>query len=146
MELAISTYYFEISKVNAVEKRNQKLMDEIKEIFNHHLQSFLSGDKTLLSAEVDQTYKQKVLDPKEKQLSFIMNSAVFLEEVISELLCKLLYAFSHNVLAAENPDIVLVHGDTTTTFAAALAAFYSKIRVGHVEAGLRTYNIYSPYP
>uniref|UniRef100_F1MB15 Fibrous sheath interacting protein 2 n=1 Tax=Bos taurus TaxID=9913 RepID=F1MB15_BOVIN len=78
----------------------------IKEIFNHHLQSFLSGDKTLLSAEVDQTYKQKVLDPKEKQLSFIMNSAVFLEEVISELLCKLLYAFSHNVLAAENPDIV----------------------------------------
>ena len=78
----------------------------IKEIFNHHLQSFLSGDKTLLSAEVDQTYKQKVLDPKEKQLSFIMNSAVFLEEVISELLCKLLYAFSHNVLTAENPDIV----------------------------------------
>uniref|UniRef100_A0A8C6DHC7 Fibrous sheath interacting protein 2 n=1 Tax=Moschus moschiferus TaxID=68415 RepID=A0A8C6DHC7_MOSMO len=78
----------------------------IKEIFNHHLQSFLSGDKTLLSAAVDQTYKQKVLDPKEKELSFIMNSAVFLEEVISELLCKLLYAFSHNVLAAEKPDIV----------------------------------------
>ncbi|XP_040083876.1 fibrous sheath-interacting protein 2 [Oryx dammah] len=78
----------------------------IKEIFNHHLQSFLSGDKTILSAAVDQTYKQKVLDPKEKELSFIMNSAVFLEEVISELLCKLLYAFSHNVLAAENPDIV----------------------------------------
>ncbi|KAF4026316.1 hypothetical protein G4228_018527 [Cervus hanglu yarkandensis] len=78
----------------------------IKEIFNHHLQSFLSGDKTLLSAVVDQTYKQKVLDPKEKESSFIMNSAVFLEEVISELLCKLLYAFSHNVLAAENPDTV----------------------------------------
>ncbi|KAI4544022.1 hypothetical protein MG293_004288 [Ovis ammon polii] len=78
----------------------------IKEIFNHHLQSFSSGDKTILSAAVDQTYKQKTLDPKEKELSFIMNSAVFLEEVISELLCKLLYAFSHNVLAAENPDIV----------------------------------------
>lgn len=45
-----------------------------------------------------------------------------------------------------NPDIVLVHGDTSTTFAGALAAFYNKIPVGHVEAGLRTYDIYSPYP
>ncbi|XP_032492513.1 fibrous sheath-interacting protein 2 [Phocoena sinus] len=78
----------------------------IKEIFNHHLQLFLPGDKTLLSAAVDQTYKQKVVDPKQKELSLIVNSAVFLEEVISELLCKLLYAFSHNVLAAENPDTV----------------------------------------
>lgn len=50
------------------------------------------------------------------------------------------------VLQEENPDIVLVHGDTTTSFAAALAAFYQKIPVGHVEAGLRTYNKYSPYP
>lgn len=50
------------------------------------------------------------------------------------------------VLAEEKPDIVLVHGDTTTTFAAALAAFYARIPVGHVEAGLRTYDIYSPYP
>ncbi|MBE6531299.1 MAG: UDP-N-acetylglucosamine 2-epimerase (non-hydrolyzing) [Ruminococcaceae bacterium] len=45
-----------------------------------------------------------------------------------------------------NPDIVLVHGDTSTAFCAALAAFYLKIPVGHVEAGLRTYDIYSPYP
>lgn len=44
------------------------------------------------------------------------------------------------------PDIVLVHGDTTTTFVTALACFYLQIPVGHVEAGLRTYNIYSPYP
>ena len=50
------------------------------------------------------------------------------------------------VINKENPDIVLVHGDTTTTFAAALAAFYTKTRVGHVEAGLRTYDKYSPYP
>ena len=50
------------------------------------------------------------------------------------------------VLEKEQPDVVLVHGDTTTTFAAALACFYLGIKVGHVEAGLRTYNIHSPYP
>ena len=50
------------------------------------------------------------------------------------------------VLREAAPDIVLVHGDTTTTFAAALSAFYEKIPVGHVEAGLRTYDRYSPYP
>lgn len=50
------------------------------------------------------------------------------------------------ILIEEMPDIVLVHGDTTTSFAAALAAFYQQIPVGHVEAGLRTGNKYSPYP
>ena len=51
-----------------------------------------------------------------------------------------------DVLKEVSPDIVLVHGDTTTSTAAALAAFYQQIPVGHVEAGLRTYNIYSPWP
>ncbi len=50
------------------------------------------------------------------------------------------------IIADIRPDIVLVHGDTTTTFASALAAFYHKVCVGHVEAGLRTYDKYSPYP
>ena len=50
------------------------------------------------------------------------------------------------VLEKESPDVVLVHGDTTTTFVTALACFYLQIPVGHVEAGLRTYNIFSPYP
>ena len=50
------------------------------------------------------------------------------------------------VLEKERPDVVLVHGDTSTTFVTALACFYLQIPVGHVEAGLRTYNIYSPYP
>ena len=51
-----------------------------------------------------------------------------------------------SVLDESKPDVVLVHGDTTTSTAAALAAFYRQIPVGHIEAGLRTYNIYSPYP
>lgn len=51
-----------------------------------------------------------------------------------------------DVLQEARPDVVLVHGDTTTSTAAALAAFYQQIPVGHVEAGLRTYNIYSPWP
>ena len=51
-----------------------------------------------------------------------------------------------DVLAKVKPDVVLVHGDTTTSTAAALAAFYQQIPVGHVEAGLRTHNIYSPWP
>lgn len=51
-----------------------------------------------------------------------------------------------NILLQEKPDIVLVHGDTSTTFMTALSCFYMQIPVGHVEAGLRTYNIYSPYP
>jgi UDP-N-acetylglucosamine 2-epimerase (non-hydrolysing) len=50
------------------------------------------------------------------------------------------------VLSEEKPDIVLVHGDTTTSMATALAAFYMRIPVGHIEAGLRTYDIYSPFP
>ena len=50
------------------------------------------------------------------------------------------------VLVEASPDVVLVHGDTSTTFVTALACFYLQIPVGHVEAGLRTYNIYSPYP
>lgn len=64
-----------------------------------------------------------------------------------------LFDITNNILATikevldkEKPDIVLVHGDTTTTFVTALACYYSQIPVGHVEAGLRTYNIYSPYP
>ncbi|XP_036284728.1 fibrous sheath-interacting protein 2 [Pipistrellus kuhlii] len=78
----------------------------IKEIFNHHLQSFLPGDKTCLPAVVDLENKQIAADARQGSLALVVNSAAFLEEVIAELLCKLLYAFSHNVLAAEEPDIM----------------------------------------
>lgn len=50
------------------------------------------------------------------------------------------------VFKEEKPDMILVHGDTTTTFAGSLAAFYQQIKVGHVEAGLRTFNKYFPFP
>ena len=67
------------------------------------------------------------------------------EQTLFDITANALVAI-RDVLAKEQPDIVLVHGDTTTTFSAALAAFYLRIPVGHVEAGLRTYNILSPYP
>lgn len=52
----------------------------------------------------------------------------------------------NNIISQVEPDIVLVHGDTTTTFVGSLAAYYNKVKVGHVEAGLRTYNKYEPFP
>lgn len=66
-------------------------------------------------------------------------------QTISDITIKVLKGLEE-VLSKEKPDIVLVHGDTSTTFVGALAAFYQKIKVGHVEAGLRSGNIYSPYP
>lgn len=64
---------------------------------------------------------------------------------ITDITVKVLKGMEE-ILIKEKPDIVLVHGDTSTTFVGALAAFYQKIKVGHVEAGLRSGNIYSPYP
>ncbi|PRR90520.1 MULTISPECIES: non-hydrolyzing UDP-N-acetylglucosamine 2-epimerase [unclassified Bacillus (in: firmicutes)] len=71
----------------------------------------------------------------------IMKQRQTLSEITSNALLKLDQLFQE-----EKPDIVLVHGDTTTTFAGSLAAFYHQISVGHVEAGLRTHNKYSPFP
>ncbi|ALR74888.1 UDP-N-acetylglucosamine 2-epimerase [[Enterobacter] lignolyticus] len=64
---------------------------------------------------------------------------------LTEITCKILQGLKP-VLESFQPDVVLVHGDTTTTMAASLAAFYQRIPVGHVEAGLRTGNLYSPWP
>jgi UDP-N-acetylglucosamine 2-epimerase (non-hydrolysing) len=66
-------------------------------------------------------------------------------QTLFDITCRAMQGLNA-VLAEEKPDIVLVHGDTTTTFAGALTAFYHQIAVGHVEAGLRTQNKYSPYP
>ena len=71
----------------------------------------------------------------------LMKSGQDLYDITSNVLLGM-----KNVLRDFNPDIVLVHGDTTTTSSASLAAFYQKIKVGHIEAGLRTGDIYSPWP
>ena len=71
----------------------------------------------------------------------IMKQGQDLYDVTSRVLLGM-----RDILKEVNPDVVLVHGDTTTSMAAALAAFYQQVPVGHVEAGLRTHNIYSPWP
>ena len=71
----------------------------------------------------------------------IMKQGQSLSEITSRVLLGL-----EEVIKKEEPNIILVHGDTTTTFAGALAAFYNKVDIGHVEAGLRTYDKYSPFP
>lgn len=87
-------------------------------------------DQVLQTFHVSPDYDLSIM--REKQTLF---------DVTSLILQKI-----REVLKQENPDVVLVHGDTSTTFAAALACFYLQIPIGHVEAGLRTHNILSPYP
>ena len=71
----------------------------------------------------------------------IMHKEQTLTEITAKVLTKL-----NQVIKVVKPDIILVHGDTTTTFAASVAAFYNQVAIGHVEAGLRTWNKYSPFP
>ena len=87
-------------------------------------------DSVLSAFSVTPDYDLSIM--KEKQTLFDITTGILngIGEVLDEV----------------KPDVVLVHGDTSTTFAAALACFYKRIPLGHVEAGLRTYNIYSPYP
>lgn len=87
-------------------------------------------DQVLSAFSVDPQYDLSIM--KDKQTLF---------DVTTNILNKI-----RDVLETEKPDVVLVHGDTSTTFVTALACFYLQIPVGHVEAGLRTYNIYSPFP
>ena len=83
---------------------------------------------------------QQVLDCFEVVPDYNLDKQT-LFDITSNIMLKI-----KSVLENVKPDLILVHGDTTTTFATALSAFYMQIPVGHVEAGLRTYNLYSPYP
>ena len=111
--------------VNELKKR--KSIKTIVCVTGQHRQML---DQVLKTFHVVPDYDLSIM--KEKQTLF---------DVTTNILDKI-----KDILNEVHPDICLVHGDTSTTFATALACFYLKIPVGHVEAGLRTYNIYSPYP
>ena len=87
-------------------------------------------DQVLQTFEVEPEYDLSIM--QQKQTLF---------DITNNILNKI-----KSVLEQEKPDVILVHGDTSTTFVTALACFYLQIPVGHVEAGLRTYDIFAPYP
>ncbi|NLY51844.1 MAG: UDP-N-acetylglucosamine 2-epimerase (non-hydrolyzing) [Firmicutes bacterium] len=66
-------------------------------------------------------------------------------QTLTDITCRVLQGLE-GIITEEKPEVVLVHGDTTTTFAASLAAFYQRVPVGHVEAGLRSHDLYNPFP
>ena len=111
--------------VNELKKRKE--LQTVVCVTGQHRQML---DMVLEAFDVTPDYDLSIM--KEKQTLF---------DVTTNILNRI-----KEVLEKEKPDVVLVHGDTSTTFVTALACFYLQIPVGHVEAGLRTYNIYSPYP
>lgn len=91
---------------------------------------------------------KEMLDQVMKSFNIVANynlQVMSKNQTLAMITSKIISLFE-KIVEKENPNIVLVHGDTTTSFAAALTAFYRGIAVGHVEAGLRTYNISSPFP
>lgn len=112
------------------------LVNELKTRENLQTVVCVTGQHRQMLDQVLETF-QVILD---YDLS-IMKERQTLFDVTTNILNRI-----KEVLEIEKPDVVLVHGDTSTTFVTALACFYLQIPVGHVEAGLRTYNIYSPYP
>lgn len=87
-------------------------------------------DQVLRIFDIQPDFDLDIMKDRQTLTDITINALSGLEKVIKEL----------------QPDIILVHGDTTTTFVGSLAAFYNKVQIGHVEAGLRTFNKYSPYP
>lgn len=87
-------------------------------------------DQVLEIFAIKTDYDLNIMTPNQTLAAITSRSIALLDEVFDQV----------------KPDMVLVHGDTTTTFAAALTAFYHQVPVGHVEAGLRTYDKYSPFP
>ncbi len=111
--------------VNELKTRNT--METIVCVTGQHRQML---DQVLAAFNVTPDYDLSVMKDKQTLFDITTNILTRIKEVLEQV----------------KPDVVLVHGDTSTTFVTALACFYLQIPVGHVEAGLRTYNIYSPYP
>lgn len=111
--------------VKELEKRNE--IDSIVCVTAQHREML---DQVLATFDIKPNYDLNIMKQGQTLAEVTTRALIGLEEVIKK----------------EQPDIVLVHGDTTTTFAGALAAFYNQVAIGHVEAGLRTNNKYSPFP
>ena len=109
------------------ELKTRKNLETIVCVTGQHRQML---DQVLKAFAVDPDYDLSIMKDKQTLFDVTANILLKIKEVLEEV----------------RPDVVLVHGDTSTTFTTALACFYMQIPVGHVEAGLRTYNIYSPYP
>lgn len=109
------------------ELKNRKNIETILCVTGQHRQML---DQVLAAFQVEPDYDLSIM--KDQQTLF---------DITTNILNKI-----KEILEKVKPNVVLVHGDTSTTFVTALACFYLQIPVGHVEAGLRTYNIYSPYP
>lgn len=104
--------------------------DEIESIVCVTAQHREMLDQMLAAFEVKPRYDLDIMEKQQTLTTITSKATLGLEKVLREV----------------KPDIVLVHGDTTTTFAAALAAFYNHVAIGHVEAGLRSFDLQSPYP
>lgn len=111
--------------VNELKKREN--LETVVCVTGQHRQML---DQVLEAFHVVPDYDLSIMKDKQTLFDVTVNILQRIKEVLEEV----------------KPDVVLVHGDTSTTFVTALACFYLQIPVGHVEAGLRTYNIYSPYP
>lgn len=116
-----------------------KMMPLIKE---------LEKDKRFISKVLVTAQHREMLDQVLKIFNIIpdYDLDVMKKEQSLEFVTSRILEGVSRILEVEKPDIVLVHGDTVTTFASSLAAFYKKVKIGHVEAGLRTYNKWSPFP
>ena len=109
------------------ELKNRKGLETVVCVTGQHRQML---DQVLQAFHVTPDYDLSIMKDKQTLFDVTINILERIKTVLEEV----------------KPDVVLVHGDTSTTFVTALACFYLQISVGHVEAGLRTYNIYSPYP
>lgn len=109
------------------ELKSRKNLNTVVCVTGQHRQML---DQVLQAFQVEPDYDLSIMKDKQTLFDVTINILSRIKEVLEEV----------------KPDVVLVHGDTSTTFVTALACFYLQIPVGHVEAGLRTYNIYSPYP
>lgn len=109
------------------ELKNRKNINTVVCVTGQHRQML---DQVLDAFHVEPDYDLSIMKDKQTLFDVTVNILERIKTVLEDV----------------KPDVVLVHGDTSTTFVTALACFYMQIPVGHVEAGLRTYNIYSPYP